>query len=68
MTRNTSFTPIRAGGPAHSRPVEELIKRLIREGSAPASEVVIAPPATIADNDSGSDPYNHTGRFRKIFK
>jgi hypothetical protein len=68
MTRNTTYTPVRAGGPEHSHPVEELIKRLIREGSSPASEVVIARPVTIVDDDSGSDPYNHTGRFRKIFK
>jgi hypothetical protein len=68
MTRNTSYTPVRAGGPQHSQPVEELIKRLIRDGTAPASEVVIAPPVTIAENDAGSDPYNHTGRFRKLFK
>jgi len=68
MTRTTAPTPVRAGSPEHSPPVEELIKKLIREGLAPASEVVIARPVTIADDESGGDPYNRTGRFRKIFK
>jgi hypothetical protein len=59
---------VRAGPAGHSPPVEELIKKLVREGLAPSSELVVARPVTIADDESGGDPYNHTGRFRKIFK
>lgn len=68
MTREILYNPLRPGTAKHSQPVEELINRLIRDGAAPASDVVIARPVTIGEDEAGGDPYNHTGRFRKIFK
>lgn len=68
MTRQFTPTPLRSNGSEHSRPVEELIKKLIRDGAAPASDLVVARPVSVAEDESGGDPYNHTGRFRKIFK
>jgi len=68
MTREINFNPLRSGPAKHSQPVEDLINRLIRDGAAPASEVVIARPVAITEDEAGGDPYNHTGRFRKIFK
>ena len=68
MTREITHNPLRSGPARHSQPVQELINRLIRDGSAPASEVAIARPVAITEDEAGSDPYNHTGRFRKIFK
>ena len=68
MTRSFAPTPVRASSAEHSHPVEELIKKLIREGSTPPSELIVARPASVVEDESGGDPYNHTGRFRKIFK
>ena len=68
MTRLFAPTSVRAGSAEHSHPVEELIKKLIREGSTPSSELIVARPASNPEDESGGDPYNHTGRFRKIFK
>jgi hypothetical protein len=68
MTRTTTPTPLRAASTAHSHPVEELIKKLLREGSTPSSGVTVTRPVSIVEDDAGADPYNHTGRFRKIFK
>jgi hypothetical protein len=48
--------------------VEDLIKTLVRDGSAPSSTVVVEHSVSIAEDEPGSDPYNHTGRFRKLFK
>jgi hypothetical protein len=68
MARTVTPTPVRAGSAEHSPPVEDLIKKLVREGLTPSSEVVVARPVTIAEEESGGDPYNRTGRFRKLFK
>jgi hypothetical protein len=68
MTREFTQTALQSRPARHSQPVEDLINRLIRDGSAPASEVAIARPVAITEDESGGDPYNHTGRFRKIFK
>jgi hypothetical protein len=67
MTRTYTPTPVR-GSSDHSHPVEELIKKLVRESMTPSSEVIVTRPVSIAEVESGGDPYNHTGRFRKIFK
>jgi hypothetical protein len=67
MIRHTSPTPV-SGDRQRSHSVEELIKTLVREGSAPSSTVVVEHAVSIEKDEPGSDPYNHTGRFRKLFK
>ncbi len=68
MTRQTSPTPVSGAPHQRSHSVEELIKTLVREGSAPSSTVVVERKVTLAEDEPGSDPYNHTGRFHKLFK
>jgi hypothetical protein len=68
MTRIMNPTPLRAGQAAQSHSVEDLIKTLVRDGTTPSTGVVVRHAVSIAEDDSGGDPYNHTGRFRKIFK
>jgi hypothetical protein len=68
MTRTMSPTPVRPRKDAPSPSVENLIKTLVRDGMNPSHEVLVERVVSIADDDSGGDPYNHTGRFRKIFK
>ena len=68
MTREFIQNPLRPGPARHSQPVEELINKLIRGESTAASDEEIARPVAITEDESGGDPYNHTGRFRKIFK
>ena len=68
MTRQTIPTPVSGAAQRRSHSVEDLIKTLVREGSAPSSTVVVEHSVSIAEDEPGSDPYNHTGRFRKLFK
>ena len=68
MTRDVIHYPLRSGPARHSQPVEELINKLIRGDSAQTSNEIIARPVPITEDESGGDPYNRTGRFRKIFK
>ena len=78
MTRSMNPTPIRPGKDGPSASVEDLIKTLVRDGMTPSHgaqshdaqshEVIVERVVSIAEDDSGGDPYNHTGRFRKIFK
>ncbi len=68
MTRQTSPTPVSGGAQQRSRSVEDLIKTLVRDGSAPSGTVVVEHAVSINEDEPGSDPYNHTGRFHKLFK
>jgi len=78
MTRSMNPTPIRPGKDKPSASVENLIKKLVRDGmtlshdaqshEAESHDVIVERVVSIAEDDSGGDPYNHTGRFRKIFK
>jgi hypothetical protein len=68
MTRTTSPTPVRAGTQGHSHSVEDLIKKLGGNAMPESSDVVVERRAVSAEDEPGSDPYNHTGRFHRIFK
>jgi hypothetical protein len=57
-----------AGTHEHSYSVEDLIKRLGGSGTAPSRDVLVGHSVSVVEDEPGSDPYNHTGRFRKIFK
>jgi hypothetical protein len=68
MTRTINPTPVRAGRQEHSHSVEDLIKKLGGNAMEQPSDVIVERSAVVAEDEPGSDPYNHTGRFRKIFK
>jgi hypothetical protein len=68
MTRTISPTPVGAGRHEHSHSVEDLIKKLGGSGAAPSHDVLVERSVSVVEDEPGSDPYNHTGRFRKIFK